>query len=54
MRLRNQFMTQEDCSCFRSGMKILFVFLITGIAAVLGITVIGFVQVVRAWNDIFR
>lgn len=47
-------MTQGDCLCFRSGMKILIVFLITGIAVVLDVAVIGFVQVARAWNDIFR
>ncbi len=35
-------------------MKIVIISLITGIAAVAGIAVIGFVQVVRAWNDIFR
>lgn len=36
------------------GMKVVIVAVITGIAAVLGVAVIGFVQVVRAWNDIFR
>ena len=35
-------------------MKIIIVFLITGIAAVFGVAVIGFVQIVRTWNDVFR
>lgn len=47
-------MTQGDCLCFRSGMKIVIIALITETMAMFGVAVIGFVQVVRAWNDIFR
>lgn len=35
-------------------MKVVIVAMITGIMAVLGVAVIGFVQAVRAWNDIFE
>jgi cell division septal protein FtsQ len=44
-------MIREDCLYFRSGMKIVIIALITGIAAVSGVAVIGFLQVVMAWND---
>lgn len=47
-------MTQGDYLCFRSGMKIVIIALITGIMAIFGVAVTGFVQVDRVWNDIFR
>ena len=52
MSHREVFMMREDYWCFK--MKGIIAGVLIVIVGVIALAVIGFIQIVRAWSDIFR